>query len=88
MAIDNRTNDPIMMVNLSSGVSNEEWTNMIDEMYNSDDNLENESESFMIDEDDINDVSVNPKAKELRLSKAGFKTFNATQTKRGMERLY
>jgi|GEM_PF-4736133 len=69
MAIDNNDNH-MMLVNLSNGVSNEDWTNMIDEMYNQEDELE-------IGPEEIVDLTqeVNPKAKGLRLSKIGFKTF-------------
>ena len=63
MAIDNYENHT-MLVNMSSGVSNIVWSNMIDEMYNG-----GEDVNMATDENVPDEKIINPKAQKLRLTK-------------------
>ena len=76
MAVDNSFDNSMKLVNLSNGVSNEDWTNMIEKMFNQEDELEIGPEEVV----DLNEnVTINPKAKLLRVFKSGYKTFKSEQ---------
>ena len=64
MSVDNYENHT-MLVNLSGNVSNEEWANMVDDMYNCDEDIDMTTDEIVPDDEEV----INPKAQKLRLTK-------------------